>query len=233
MVVHFGSLNSRCILGDIMHSTFDVLWLLIGVWPLYAIIQEVSRTLKRDGRPSWIVVAMWLLALVGCTGFFVIGAVSAGILKVSNSFEWPAGYVKGVATMANGNQVVPLESSGRLQLYDPKWKFLRGWHIEAFTGDFKVECPPDGMIRAYTAKGHHLYTFTEKGELVSSTKYDGDFEALPSNDSYVAVPTSLAGWPFSRQFISLGLCVLALLGLAIVEKIVRGRAMTDKSQPAK
>ncbi len=201
-----------------MHSQFDALWVLIAVWSLYAIFHGIIHTIKRGGRSRWVVVAMWFLVLVGCVGFFAIGGAAAGILKVSNSFEWPAGLVKGVATTANGNRVVPLGSSGRPQLYDGKWKFLRGWHIEAFTGDFKVECPPNGTIKVYTAKRHHLYTFTEQGELVGSTMYDGDFESVPASDSYVHVPTRLLGWLFSREFICLGVSFLGFLGLGIVEK---------------
>jgi hypothetical protein len=166
-----------------MHSQFDALWVLIAVWSLCAIFLGIRHTIKRGGRSSRVAVAMWVLVLVGCVGFFAIGGAAAGILKVSNSFEWPAGLVKGVATTANGNRVVPLGSSGRLQLYDANWKFLRGWHVEALTGDFKVECPPNGKIMVYTAKGHHIYTFTEQGELVGSTMYDGDFESLPASDS--------------------------------------------------
>jgi hypothetical protein len=214
-----------------MHSQFDVLWMLTGICSLYAIIQIMTLTIKRGGKLTWIVVALWFLVLVGCAGFFAIDGAAANILKVSNSFEWPAGYVKGVATMANGNQVVPLVSPGRLQLYDAKWKFLRGWHIEALTSDFRVECPPNGMIKVYTAKGHHLYTFTEQGELVSSTFYDGDFRNLPANDSYIAVPTSPVGWLFSGQFVCLGVSFLGFLALGIVDKKTRRNpGKTDQAQ---
>jgi hypothetical protein len=205
-----------------MYPQFDAQWVLIAVLSLCAIFLGMRRTIKRGGRSSWVAVAMWVLVLVGCIGFFAIGGAAAGILKVSNSFELPAGLVKGVAITAHGNRVAPLGSSGRLQLYDAKWKFLRGWHIES--RNFKVQCPPNGTIKVYTDKGHHLYTFTEQGELVGSTMYDGDFESVPASDSYVAVPTSPVGWIFSHEFICLGVSFLGFLGLGIVEKkFVRGR----------
>jgi hypothetical protein len=215
-----------------MHSQFDALWVLIAVCSLYAIFHGIGHTIRRGGRSSWVAGAMWFLVLVGCVGFFAIGGAAAGILKISNSFEWPVGLVTGVATTPNGNRVVPLGSLGRLQLYDAKWKFLRGWHIVALTGDFKVECPPTGTIKVYTAKGQHLYTFTEQGELVGSTMYDGDFESVPASDSYVAVPTSLVGWLFSREFICLGVSFLGFLGLGIVEKQFARNRDVGKSKTA-
>jgi hypothetical protein len=217
-----------------MHSTreWEVFVVLFPVFFLCLFILQIARKIKKDGRPSWFAVAMWFLMLVGCVGFFVALLAADGILKFPNTFEWPAGYVKGVARMTNGHHAVPLESSSRLQLYDEKWKFLRGWHVDALSSDFKVECPADGLIEVYTGKGHHLYRFTELGELVSSTKYDRDFESLPASDSYVALPTSPAGWLFSGRFISLGVYFFGMLGLGIEEKFVKRRRMMNKSLTA-
>jgi hypothetical protein len=217
-----------------MHSTreWEVFIVLFPAFFLCLFILQIARKIKKAGRPSWFAVVMWSLMLVGCVGFFGALLAADGILKFPKTFEWPAGYVKGVARMANGDHVVPLKSSSRLQLYDEKWRFLRGWHVDTLSSDFKVECPSDGLIEVYTAKGRHLYTFTEQGERVSSTKYDGDFESLPASDSYVAIPTSPAGWLFSGQFISLGIYCFGLLGLGIEEKFVKRRRMMGKSQTA-
>jgi hypothetical protein len=71
--------------------------------------------------------------------------------------------------MADGKYVVPLVSPGRVQLYDPQWHFLRGWHVDAEGGDFKVRCSLDGLIEVLTARGNHHYIFNELGELISAT----------------------------------------------------------------
>lgn len=215
-----------------MLSAFDILSVLItGFW-FYVAIRGMSHTIKQGGRRSWIVAAMWFLMLIGGGGFFAAGFAAEGILKLPNSFEWPAGYVKGVKTMANGNDVVPLVPVRRLQIYAANWKFLRGWHVVALTGPFRAECPASGTIEVYTAKGNHHYTYTEQGELTSSTIYDGEFDSFPADDSYIVVPTSPLGWPFSSPWISLGVVGLGLLGHGIVEKFVEKHPKTGKSPTA-
>lgn len=80
-----------------------------------------------------------------------------GVLKLSDSIQWPAGDRDGVMRTPDGIYVVPLVWVGRVQLYDQQWRFLRGWHVDANAGFFKVECPPGGTIEVFAARGlHHI-----------------------------------------------------------------------------
>src|SRR5262249_12353168 len=63
------------------------------------------------------------LAVIGSLGFFGNAFSDVGGLNwLPASFEWPCGYVSGVATTDSGLYVVPHTPSGRIQVYDADWK---------------------------------------------------------------------------------------------------------------
>jgi hypothetical protein len=102
---------------------------------------------------------MYLLVLVGAGGFFAAGLSATGIIKLPSSYEWPAGYARGVVATADGKYIVPLMPSGRLQIYDSQWHFIRGWNVDAGGGDFRVQCSPDGLVEVFTARGERQILF--------------------------------------------------------------------------
>ncbi len=208
-----------------MGSLFGLfLALFAGVW-LFLAGRGMAREFKRAAQFKWIVGAMYFLILIGATGFFAAALSAAGVLKLPTSREWPAGYVSGVVTAADGKYIVPLVPSGRVQLYDSQWHFMRGWNVDAGGGDFKVECSPDGLIEVYTARGQHHYSFSEDGHLIASTTILPEvFSALPKGQS-VVVPTSPLLWAFSSQFLSWGVMVIGFVGMAILKKIGRRAAL--------
>jgi hypothetical protein len=187
-----------------------------GVW-LYFLLRDVVRVFERGHRGNWFVVLMGVLVFVGAIGFFGASLAAVGFLKLPNSFEWPVGNVCGVKSTADGKHVVPLEPSGRVQIYDANWHFLRGWHVGAHGGGFQVECPASGGVEVYTGRGQHHYSFTEEGELVSATTYR-DWPPLDSG-SCLIVPTSLPGWIFSSPFFSWGTVLLGGIGLWVFKKL--------------
>jgi hypothetical protein len=195
-----------------------VLALFGGVWT-YFLLRDVCREFKPGGRRNWFVGSMGALVLVGACGFFGSGMSAVGFLKLPNSLEWPAGNVCGVQTRNDGKHVVPLVPSGRVQIYDATWHFLRGWHVGAHGGDFKVECPATGRIEVYTGRGQHHYSYTENGELISVASYSEGDSPQDLAGSCVVVPTSPLGWVFSSPFFSWGTAVIGIAGLAIFKKL--------------
>src|ERR1700746_137699 len=121
---------------------FGVLILVFAVVWLFLAARSITHEIRESSRARWMMLAMGSLVMIGAAGFFVIGLSGAGILKTPSSFEWPAGYVKGIAGMADGTYIVPLVPPGRVQLYDHEWKFLRGWNVNASGGAFTVGCGP-------------------------------------------------------------------------------------------
>jgi hypothetical protein len=211
-----------------MGSHFGLfLALFAGFW-LFLAVRGMAREFKRadrSNRSKWIVTVMYVLVLIGASGFFAAGLSAVGVLKLPTSREWPAGYVSGVVTAVDGKYIVPLVPSGRVQLYDSQWRFIRGWNVDALGGDFKVQCSQDGVIEVFTARGAHHYSFAEDGHLIASTTILPEvFSAIPKGQS-VVVPTSPLLWVFSSPFLSWGLMVIGFAGMAILKKIGRRAAL--------
>lgn len=180
----------------------------------------VVREPKTGGTDNWLVGIMGLLVIVGAAGFFATGLAALGVLNLPGSFEWPAGYVKGVMSMPDGNVVVPLVHAGRVQLYSQRLRFLRGWHVNAFGGDFRLESTPAGTIEVLTARGERHYSFTESGDMISDTpssRSGSDAFYTPHSEGQpVVVPTFPLLWVFSSPFLCMGMAVVG--GAVIVRK---------------
>lgn len=98
-----------------------------------------------------------VLLILGAVGFFGNGLSAAGGLNwLPPSFEWPAGYTRGVVTTPAGMHVVPLQPSGRVQIYDAGWKFLRGWHIDSL--------PLQVLLRPLVRKGVTVEVHADPGQ---------------------------------------------------------------------
>jgi hypothetical protein len=109
--------------------------------------------------------------------------------------------------------------SGRIQLYDPQWHFIRGWNVDTGGGNFKVQYSPDGVIEVFTEKRAQHFSFTQDGHLVATERIPQEsFSSLPTGET-VVVPTALLVWVFSTPFLSLGVAVIGSIGLAILKKI--------------
>jgi len=201
-----------------MRLLFDLFLVLFAGFWLFQVSRGIGRSLKRGEKTNWVVAAMGPLVLTGFGGFFAAALAGEGILKLPNSFEWPAGYVDGIKTLPDGKNVVPLEPTGRVQIYDPSWHFLYGWHVDAMGGRFWLECPSSGLIEVYTGRGNHHYTYKENGDLVSSITYSEGLNWPSDGRSYIVVPTTPIGWLFSSPFISWGVGVIGFIGLALVKK---------------
>ena len=202
-----------------MGSRFGLLVaLFVGFW-LFLAARGRASEFKQAGRFKLIAWVMYLLILIGAGGFFAAALSAVGVLNLPTSWEWPAGYVSGVVTAEDGKYIVPLIPSGRVQLYDAQWHFIRGWNVDAAGDEFKAQCSPDGKIEVFTARGEHHYSFTEDGYLIASTTtLPEDFSALPQGQA-VVVPTSPLLWVFSSPFLSCGVAVIGFAGIAILRKI--------------
>lgn len=173
------------------------------------------------GWLRWLTITASCFAVVGAAGFFGSALSAVGGLNwLPNSFEWPAGYTGGVVSTAEGLHVVPHTHSGRIQIYDNKWRFLTGWHVDAGAGVFKILAPADGRIDVITARGQWHYVFETDGRLVSKESYRpksyGDF---PKEGESVVVPTAPWLWGFSNPVFSWAIAATGMVLLGIMQKV--------------
>jgi hypothetical protein len=201
--------------------TFDNLFTaLLTVFWLMVTARGVFKEFKSQQANKWSMVLMWLLVGVGGAGFFAPMLCAEGLLKLPTSFEWPAGYVSGVAPTDDGRYVVPIVPAARVQIYDSHWKFMRGWNVETGGGDFKVQFAPDGMIEVFTARGAMHYSFDQNGHWLSSEGMAQPFSWLPNGQSFW-VPTPIWLWVFSSPFVAWLIMAIGMAGLAIGERFRR------------
>ena len=165
-----------------------------------------------------------VLAIVGAVGFFG-AAISAtgGLNWLPPTFEWPMGRASGVVTLENGMHAVPHAPTGRLQVYDAEWRYVRGWRVDASGGVFRLRPAAESRIEVFTARGQRRLVYTTDGELVTSEAYDS---YPPEIGKTVFVPTRPWLWVFTSPFYS-WLSIAA--GLIILIFFERGGAPNANS----
>jgi len=177
------------------------------------------------GRKRWMTMIGYSLVAIGGLGFFGAGLSSVGGLTwLPNSFEWPAGFVRHILVMPDGKHVVPHTPSGRIQVYDPTWKFLRGWHVDASGGVFKLRLASSNQIEVITARGQMRYVYGIDGNLHSQATYKPQsYSDFPVSDESAAVPTPWWLWMFTSPVYSwiIGASGMALLFLLDRSKLKR------------
>src|SRR3984957_4348023 len=112
-----------------MRNPFGLLMAAFTAFWMFLCVRGLAQALRAPDQAKWIAGLMYLLVLVGAGGFFAAALSATGIIKLPSSYEWPAGYVRGGVTTADGKYIVPLMPSGRLQIYDSQWHFIRSWKV--------------------------------------------------------------------------------------------------------
>jgi len=178
--------------------------------PQSAARRKMYRAQRRTA-PRWAyvpTVLATLLALVGVISFIApFIAVVGGLNWLPPSFEWPVGHAAGVTTMRNGYHVVLLDGAPRIQVYDPNWRFVRGWFFASRGEIFYLVPSRQDRIEAFSARhrargntGLH-FVFTLNGDLISRGDYsldDNTYHSIVNHATSVVVPTSIWLWPFSN-----------------------------------
>jgi hypothetical protein len=163
-----------------------------------------------------------LLIAIGGFAFFSFAAVSMGGWNVP--FEWPVGRASQIIQLPEGLQVVTHTASGRIQVYDASWNYIRGWPVDAGGGVFKARKTPNGALEVWTTRGGKRFVFATDGRLKEATTYPtaayDDFEAdgLPG-----LVPTPLPLWIFAHPFAAWAMAAMGML-LLITSNPPRSRA---------
>lgn len=113
-----------------------------------------------------------LLAFIGIGGF-AAGFICACVTlfnkpMVSTWARFPLGVLDCVAVDNRGNIYCGLAFYGRIQVYSPEGKFLRGWFVNAGGGGLRMKIDKDNHLHVCPAKSNNLYVFNTNGLLLSS-----------------------------------------------------------------
>ena len=199
---------------------------MVGGAILFICVPSIFRDAKKvTGARRLLTVTGGLLVAIGVVGFFGSALSSVGGLNwLGTTFEWPIGFASGVITTEQGIHVIPHTPSGRIQLYDRNWKFLRGWHVDAGGGTFKLAPTETNTVEVITARGQWRYVFDLNGYLLKKENYPpANYSSFPKATEAYYVPTKPWLWVFSHPFLSWGTAVSGIILLAIDHKLHKRR----------
>ena len=206
-----------------MHLLSIILILLIlSVWMFFG-VSSLYSVKKETGAKRWLIGLAAILVIVVALGFFGAAlSASGGLNCLPESFEWPVGYASGVVSTKDHFFVVPHTPSGRVQVYDRNWKFVRGWHVDAGGGTFKLSASQADRVEAITARGQWHYVFDLSGKLLSKENYTPrSYSSFSNEGGSHLVPAAPWLWVFSRPLCS---CLSAIAGIRLfiaAEKLPR------------
>ena len=124
------------------------------------------------------------MILFWIVGFFGGVLSSLGVLRwIPENIEFPLAHVGDIDVNENGNLFVLSRFYGRIQVYDQKGDFVRGWFYYAPSGEVSMKVNDSNDIEV-AAFGHdEIYIFDEMGKMLSSKKYEEIDSWYPSEDN--------------------------------------------------
>ncbi len=216
-----------------MKSAFNALFGLIlaamlVALPLAFVVRGISSFKEMTARRRWLGIVSSLFILVGMWG--VIGSILIyGTDWLPPSFEWPAGYVQGVLTTLRGNRIILVKGVARVQVYDARWHFVRGWHVDRAQ---KLHLLPDETVEVLQ-RGGCKSVIDVNGKLLSQgmlSPKDIDLHNLPLGED-ARVPTSPFLYMFSSPAMSLLVVVFRGVGLSIADIRASQRFVQKEADP--
>jgi hypothetical protein len=209
-----------------MHPFTIVMILMIGGAILFCCIPLIFQdTRKAFGIRKLLTIAGGMLVSIGVVGFFGSALSAVGGLNwLGASLEWPAGFVSGVVTTEQGVHIIPHTPSGRIQIYDANWKFIRGWPVDAGGGTFKLSSTETNTVEVVTARGQWRYVFDFNGNLLNQENYSpATYSNFPESGEAYFIPTKPWLWVFSHPFLSWGTAVCGITLLIVDNKFQKRR----------
>lgn len=191
-------------------------WIIVGIRSLWD-----SR--RASGGRRWLEIFAGIFMITGVVGFLGAGLSAMGGLNwLPQSFEWPIGYAKGVVATKDHFFMVPHIPSGRIQVYDRNWKFVRGWHVDANGGSFRLKVADSDRLEVITQRGKLLYTFDTEGQQLSLTTYAPEsYSSFVTEGQPYFVPTTPVLLIFSHPIYSWFLAAIGLGLYIVADKIKR------------
>lgn len=151
---------------------------------------------------------------------------------LSDSSEWPPGYSQNVITTADGRHIVPNVPAGRIQIYSPDWRFIRGWNLPDVNMAFILMpfAEDTQQIRVVACTGGRgsdadrlgaTYLFDTDGKLLSRKTYPFsriEYNSLPTTGESLWVPTRFWLLPLANPAIAWVIFMSALAGSYLTRK---------------
>jgi hypothetical protein len=114
-----------------------------------------------------------------------------------------------------------------VQVYDAEGHFPRGWFVNAFGEEFRINTTGEGHVEVFTARSQQKLVYSQEGRLLTRTTYMesfGEVGARPVESRRFGFPWIL--WPFSHPFAAWITGVIGTLGVVALRS--RARPSNEK-----
>jgi hypothetical protein len=101
--------------------------------------------------------------------------------SVDSYRELPLGHPASIAVDADGNIYCGLQFYGRVQKYDSRGQFIKGWFISASGGRFRLRVNEANQLEVATTRKATLFRFDTNGELLEQRGSPGIYTAFNSD----------------------------------------------------
>jgi hypothetical protein len=120
--------------------------------------------------------------VIGCIGWFAGFFANFGLIEkvISGNIEYPLGEIYAIAIDNQDNIYCALTFYSRIQKYNWQGKFIRGWHVDADGGVFRIKVEDDKYVHIGTARNDIHYIFNTDGVLLKKD-IEGKFFADITN----------------------------------------------------
>ena len=203
------------------YLSIAMIGLMLTLWIFFA-VREFRAAIR---KPGWLrVVRLFAATCIGVGGLGFFGTALVASSGVHLSFEWPVGYATDVVSTKDNYFVVPHTPSGRVQVYDSKWKFVRGWSVEAGAGTFNLYITDTNHIHVVTARRQMHYVYDLGGEMLSSENYSSkgmNYSSFPKEGDSYLVPTPAWLWVFTSPFYSWLTGMIGIGLFVVIDKVKR------------
>lgn len=190
---------------------FGLMALLLFCGMLFGLFCSVlSDAQKQKERKKKIFLVAGLISiLLGLTGFFGCFFAAFGLLKwIPENVEFPLAGVAGIDVNREGNLFVACEDYSRVQVYNSKGEFVRGWFLDDAGGiDLKIRVNDENELEVAVYAGRKIDVFGEDGKLLETKKYNEDdtafFDSFEQKgkhlfDESTGLQYDVEGWVFPK-----------------------------------
>jgi hypothetical protein len=137
------------------------------------ILSDVQK--QKERRKKIFLVVGMIFILFGVTGFFSAGFSELDMLRwIPGNIELPLAGIDGIDVNREGNLFVASSIYCRIQVYNPKGDFVRGWSLNNTGAILKIRINDKNKVEVAALRGHKMDVFDENGKLIKTRKFDED-----------------------------------------------------------
>ena len=170
-------------------------------------LSDVHKENERKRKIFYVVGLIFIF--FGFTGFLSAGFSALDMLKwIPRSIELPLAGIDGIDVNKEGNLFVACKHYNRIQVYNPKGDFVRGWSLDDTGGIYlKIRINDNDKVEVAALRGRKIDTFDENGKLLKTKKYDEDdtdfFDSFEQKGKHLFDKSrkyhyDVEGWAFPR-----------------------------------